>query len=282
MSSPPSAPTPGQPLILLVHGMWMGAWIWDDVVDALGEAGLGNGRTHDGRAEVRAIDLPGHGDEPTDTSTTDVPQHIDAVVDVLEAHRSVDPASPRILVGHSMGTLVAMQAAQRSEVDALVLINPGPPRGVRLLPRWLLPHLLTVILPSALRRSASRLSLAQATRFMLHPLSATRRETVHAQLGPEAPATIREVVWILSPSSPLGDPRPLAAADVTVVAGTDDRIAPADQLLPAFEDWAGDVRSFRLDGIGHLAPIEAPATIADLIRSTLTNATIAHPTGAPA
>ena len=40
---------------LLVHGAWHGAWCWEKVVVALEAAGH----------RAIAIDLPGHGDDPT-------------------------------------------------------------------------------------------------------------------------------------------------------------------------------------------------------------------------
>lgn len=85
--------------ILLIHGACHGAWCWRDVVPAL--AALGH--------SARAIDLPGHGADPTPAGEVTLAGYAQAILDAIEA--------PVTLVGHSMAgfpiTLAAEMAPEK-------------------------------------------------------------------------------------------------------------------------------------------------------------------------
>ncbi|MGI8649583.1 MAG: alpha/beta fold hydrolase [Rubrobacter sp.] len=83
--------------IILVHGAWHGAWCWDKIVPLLEEAG------HD----VVTFDLPGHGDDATDTNEVSLQAYTDRLVEALDASEESS-----ILVGHSMGGLPITEAAE--------------------------------------------------------------------------------------------------------------------------------------------------------------------------
>lgn len=99
--------------LLLVPGAFCGAWAFDALRPALEAAGR----------RCTALDLPGHaaGGASAWRSLTD---YADAVA--AAARRE---AEPPILVGHSMGGLVAQIAAARAPVAGLVLLAPSPPWG---------------------------------------------------------------------------------------------------------------------------------------------------------
>jgi pimeloyl-ACP methyl ester carboxylesterase len=91
---------------VLVHGAWMGAWVWQDVANGLKAQG----------ATVAVVELPAHG---ADTSA--LPQaNLSAYVQRVNA--AIDSASgPVILVGHSMGGMVVTQAAEE-RVDRIQML----------------------------------------------------------------------------------------------------------------------------------------------------------------
>lgn len=96
--------------IHLVHGAWHGRWCWEKVTGKL-EA---QGHT------VVARDLPGLGNDPTPAATVTLETYTNAVCEALVAEDE-----PVLLVGHSMGGIVASQAAERlpDKVNALVYIS---------------------------------------------------------------------------------------------------------------------------------------------------------------
>ena len=99
---------------LFVHGGYHGAWCWVPLMRELASAGL----------RSAAIDLRGHGGLPQGLDYVEQGAHAMAE-DVVEAARWL--GNPVVLVGHSVGGLVAMVAAQTLTLRGLVLMAPSPP-----------------------------------------------------------------------------------------------------------------------------------------------------------
>jgi len=100
---------------VLVHGAFTGAWIWGPLAERLRSAGHA----------VEAFDLPGLGDDTT------LPQ--DVTLDSCAARLGealAAAAEPAIIVGNSMGGVIATQAAARhpDRVAALVYATAFVPR----------------------------------------------------------------------------------------------------------------------------------------------------------
>lgn len=84
--------------IVLVHGAWGGAWIWEKVVEPL-EA---KGHT------VETLDLPGAGDDHTPLEQINLDLYAERICEVLG-----ESPEQAVLVGHSMGGMAVTQAASR-------------------------------------------------------------------------------------------------------------------------------------------------------------------------
>jgi len=78
----------------LVHGGFSGAWIWLPLMDRLKAAGH----------VVEAFDLPGMGNDNTSASEISLESYAGRVCEVLAAN-----SEPAVVVGHSMGGVVATQ-----------------------------------------------------------------------------------------------------------------------------------------------------------------------------
>jgi pimeloyl-ACP methyl ester carboxylesterase len=96
---------------VLVHGAWMGAWCWDQVVTGLEAEG----------ATVTAVELPAHGaDTATPISGATLDAYVAKVAAVVDA-----AATPVILVGHSMGGMVVTQEAENEPTKIAELVYIG-------------------------------------------------------------------------------------------------------------------------------------------------------------
>jgi pimeloyl-ACP methyl ester carboxylesterase len=106
--------------IVLVPGMWLGAWAWQDVASRLTEAG------HD----TRPVTLTGLAERAGEaTAGTDLDTHAADVVRLLESEDLRDV----VLVGHSYGGMVVSTAAGQvaDRVRRVVYVDSGPlPEGV--------------------------------------------------------------------------------------------------------------------------------------------------------
>jgi pimeloyl-ACP methyl ester carboxylesterase len=109
--------TTPKPPIVMVHGAFCGGWVFEHFRTPFEAAGHA----------VHAPNLRGHGpgDGPnavTGLSMTDYAKDIAALCASLP--------EPPVLIGHSLGGLVAQLAARQAKLRALVLLAPSPPWGV--------------------------------------------------------------------------------------------------------------------------------------------------------
>ena len=117
-------PRAARPPMLMVHGIMGGAWYFAKWLEFFA------GRGH----PSYALNLRGHhGSRPVaDMGTVSV---MDYVADTRDSARGVAErhnGASAILVGHSMGGLIAQKAAESLTPAALVLLSSVPPRGIRL------------------------------------------------------------------------------------------------------------------------------------------------------
>lgn len=103
----------GRPPVVLLHGLTFDRGMWGPVVDALA-----------GRRAL-AFDLPGHGDSPRRDS-----YHPAEVADVLHDAVTAAGVEAPVLVGHSIGAVLATVYAARHPARAVLDIDqpllPGP------------------------------------------------------------------------------------------------------------------------------------------------------------
>ena len=110
--------------IILIPGLWLTATSWDDVVPVLEQAGHA----------PHPLTLPGMESPDADRSAVTRQQHVDAVtaaIDAIDASDAAGPSQPVLLVGHSMGGVLAWAAADArlDRVAGVVFLasEPGVP-----------------------------------------------------------------------------------------------------------------------------------------------------------
>jgi pimeloyl-ACP methyl ester carboxylesterase len=103
---------PGAPVAFAIHGITANAWSWAAVARHL-----------DGEVGLVAVDLRGRGTSAGAPGPYGMRRHADDLAAVIERFS----AAPATLVGHSMGTYVALCCAERHPADAggLVLVDGG-------------------------------------------------------------------------------------------------------------------------------------------------------------
>jgi pimeloyl-ACP methyl ester carboxylesterase len=101
--------------VILIPGFWLDASSWDAVAPALEQAGH---RTH-------ALTLPGLESREADRSGITLRDHVDAVVEAIDA---CDHGSKVVLVGHSGGGAIAHAAVdvRPERVARVIYVDSGP------------------------------------------------------------------------------------------------------------------------------------------------------------
>jgi pimeloyl-ACP methyl ester carboxylesterase len=99
--------------IVLVPGFWLGAWAWDEVVEALRADG------HD----VTALTLPGLESADVDRSKVTFDDHVDAICAAVQSARA-----PVVLAVHSGAGATGYAASDRipERIAAMVYVDSGP------------------------------------------------------------------------------------------------------------------------------------------------------------
>ena len=102
--------------IILVPGFWLGAWAWDEVAEALRADG------HD----VRALTLPGLESGEADRSNVTMADHVNAIVEAVQA-----ADSPVVLAVHSASGFSGYAASDRvpDRIAAMVYVDTAPGIG---------------------------------------------------------------------------------------------------------------------------------------------------------
>jgi len=140
---------------------------------------------------------------------------------VADASKVARHVGARIVVGHSMGGLIAQKLAEGGDVDAAVLITPAPPRGISVLsPRVAIKQLR--YFPSLLLSRVVRPGRDDLRDLVMNRVPDERKEALLDLLVPDSGRAGREM-------SVTGVPvdRGRVRCPMLVIAAADDQFIPA-------------------------------------------------------
>lgn len=205
----PEGPPSGAP-ILFVHGAFGGAWMWSEIFMPY--------FVRRGRA-VAAFSLRGHGSSEGHARLRGA-RLVDFVGDLQRALRHL--GEPPIVVGHSLGGLLAQLLIGREPMRGLVLMGSLPPEGLF----WESPRLAltdpTIWLEACLGSLAdAQLPTEAAMAQVLFSDKLPREQAARyaARMTPEAPLALIDA-HIPAPVVPAA----LVGLPTLVIGGTEDRL----------------------------------------------------------
>lgn len=230
--------------VIMVHGAFCGGWTFDDFRRPFEGAGL----------QVLTPDLPGHapGGSVAGLSMSD---YAKALVETCRACEV-----PPVLVGHSMGGLVAQMAAARlgqegAGVAGLVLLAPSPGWGVSgsTMEEAVSAMSLYALGPFWLQAIAPDHGLAAA--YSLDRFEPGTRRAVTSRMTAESGRALWEVLnWWLDPfMTTLVSPGAIKAPTL-VLAGEKDVIHPPVTVRQTAKRLGAEFR--QMDGMSHWLPGE--------------------------
>ncbi len=219
------------PHLILVHGMWSRADVWQRWLPALQAAGYA----------TTAIDLPGHAPGEPDSALCGLglDEYVEAVLEVVRTHERP------VLIGHSMGGLIAQQVAMRTELSALVMVSSAIPAPIFPLRPVTLPGTLRVFADPLLRRKSFRLRAWEANYLLFNRIPDEQRPALFTRLTAESGRIAYQVAF--GPLNLAGSNRvdkERIACPMLSLAGRHDRIVPASasRRLAA---WYGEQVTYR-------------------------------------
>jgi 3-oxoadipate enol-lactonase len=216
--------------------------------------------------DVVAWDLPGHGVSPAATETFDVAELADAVVELVD---SIAPGARFHYAGVSLGGAAGLQLGIKhgERLKSLSVQCAGAKIGT---PEGWLERAETVRTqgtPVMIQGSAERWFAPgfmerepELSSRLLHSLRDADRFSY---------AFCCEALAGFDVRAQLGSIR----VPTQAIAGALDSVAPpsfAEEIVEGITSGGGTASAATLEGVAHLAPFEAPAHVAELLRSLIT------------
>jgi len=242
-----------EPLVLLVHGAGMDSSVWFLQTRWLGHRSM----------RAAAVDLPSHGRSGGDPFTTieDGAAWLARVVETLDM-------GPAVVVGHSMGTFLALSlAARRPElVSGTVLFGTADAMGVH-------PELLDAAANDVPRAAAlmTGWSLDAEAKVGSNPTPGLWMAAgAQALVEISQPGVLSiDLQMCAAHTNALSDAS-CVTCPTTVVMGRSDKMTPVRAGQKLTEALASEtIESITLQGVGHMMMTEDPATVRTIIRNAV-------------
>lgn len=204
--------------IVMIHGMYGGAWYWENYKNYLEQKGF---QCHTPILRYHDID-PGDTPDPG-LGTTGLK---DYARDLEEYIRNLDQKP--FLMGHSMGGLLAQILGARGLAKGLVLLTPASPSGINALKYSVIKSFWSVLTKWGFWRKPNRLPFEAAVYSMLHLLPADEQKAVYDRCVYESGRAAAEIgFWLFDFKGGSKVDQTHVTCPVLVIAGAEDRITPA-------------------------------------------------------
>lgn len=208
--------------ILLMHGAFVGGWIFERMRGELNRRGW---KTH-------APDLPFHGSEfagaepHPDLARQGLAEYRAALTE--EIHRLSQPAQPApVLIGHSLGGLLAQQLAAQNLARAVVLLAPVAPWGVLPKTRWELQTAYGLMKAGSIERKAVPPNFQLAAEYSMDRIPPALQRDIFPRLVPESGRVLYEtLLWWMDWQAASYVSARRVQTPMLVLCGSDDKVTP--------------------------------------------------------
>lgn len=225
------------PPVVMVHGAFCGGWVFERFAAPFEAAGH---KTH--RPDLRGGDGAIAG-----VSMSDYAQRVAAFAETLDG--------PPVLIGHSLGGLVCLLAAARTDTAGLILLAPSAPWGV---------------VSSTMEEAVSALALyslgpywamaiepeyATFGRYAVDRLPRAERHALFARMSPESGRALFETLnWWLDPfMTTMARPERIGAP-ILALSGERDAIHPPTTVRETARRLGAE--HVTMNGMSHWLPAE--------------------------
>ncbi len=227
-SSRQTAARTGKPVLVMIHGMFVGPWCWDEYRGYFEKQGY---RVI--TPTLRHHDLPLSAPPPAELTKTGIADYVaDAEKEILAMN------DKPIVIGHSMGGLIAQLLAAKGLARAAVLIAPAVPRGISPL-SW------TGIKSAWMNRQRLghwreplRPTFPGAVYSSLHLLTPEERERIFGRFTYESPRAAGEIsFWFFDRQRSTAVDANRVTCPVLTIAAAEDRLVPPSIVRKIHEKY---------------------------------------------
>ncbi len=204
--------------IVMIHGMWGGAWYWENYAEYFEKKGY-----HCIRPTLRFHDMEPNKVPNPQLGTTSL---LDYAEDLEKEIRKLDTTP--ILMGHSMGGLLTQILGSRGLAKVLVLLTPASPHGIMALTPSVIRSFWSALTKWGFWRKPHRQTFNEAVYSMLHLLPGEEQKETFDKFVYESGLAAYEIgFWLFDSKRASKVDESKVTCPVLVVAGTEDRITPA-------------------------------------------------------
>jgi len=204
--------------VVLIHGAFCAAWAMEPYAQLFAAHGY-----KVLTPTLRHHDIPPGMRAPRELGLTSTLDYADDIAVLVR-----DLPEPPVLIGHSMGGLIAQMVAARMPVRALVLLAPSPPWGTLPTSAWEIMSAQGLYFAGQFWNKPLRPESWIAETHALDLLPLAEREATFARFVPESGLATFEILhWAMDPRrATFVDARKIDCP-VLAVAGEFDRVNPA-------------------------------------------------------
>lgn len=204
--------------IFMIHGMWCGGWCWENFVEYFQRNGYSCIAHYLRHHTVQPSDKPPK--ELGGTSLLDYAADLEGEINRLE--------EKPVIMGHSMGGLLAQILAARGLAKAAVLITPASPSGIGALKWSVVRCFIGSILKLKFLGFPHRPSFRASVYAMMHLLPPEEQSRIYSRLVYESGRAAREIgFWRIDWRRASRVDESAVTCPMLVVSGAEDRITPA-------------------------------------------------------
>jgi pimeloyl-ACP methyl ester carboxylesterase len=204
--------------IVMIHGMWGGPWLWENYKNFFEQRDF---QCHTPTLRYHDIDPNDKPDPRLGTiSLLDYAQDLEDYIHNLD--------QKPLLMGHSMGGLLAQILGARGLARGLVLLTPASPSGINAMKYSVIKTFWSVLTKWGFWRKPNRISFEASVYAMLHLLPAEEQKAVYDRSVYESGRAAAEIgFWLFDFKGASRVDKSKVNCPVLVVAGAEDRITPA-------------------------------------------------------
>jgi pimeloyl-ACP methyl ester carboxylesterase len=219
-------------IIFMVHGMWVGGWCWNNYKNYFENKGY----------QCITPTLPFHDVDPNmlphsqlgTTSLLDYVAYLEMEIKKLD--------KTPIVIGHSMGGLLAQILASRGLSKACVLLAPGSPSDVFALEYIAVKSVSEIMFKWGFWRKPIRLSFEKAVYSMFNLMPLEEQRNIYNRMVSESGKALAEIAFGLKASEV--DEKKIKCP-LLVISGKKDRITPAKVVKKVAEKYNATYKEFK-------------------------------------
>ena len=221
--------------IFMIHGMWGNSWYWDNYKSFFEAKGY----------RVVTTNLRFHDMNPIDTPNPQlgITSLLDYASDLEEEIRKL--GEKPIIMGHSMGGLLAQILGSRGLAKTLVLLTPAAPAGILALKLSVIKSFLSMLMTWGFWRKPIRHTFKETAYSILNLLPYEEQQAAYDKSVFESGKAVFETgFWLFDTNRASRVDELKVTCPVLVIAGSKDKITPASVVQKVARKYKANYKEF--------------------------------------